>query len=638
MMKNIRFLPLALVLGGFSKLVGMDMSKVLTKPASAAEQETTVGSKKLIRQSSFEQGSSTIVVGSVHEGIQAVNEGNLEKLKRLEFDVNAYDYHDRTLMYTAIFSGNIEVVKYLFLQDADPKVAYKGMTVLHAAAVCGSEAVMQLVLSTEYGLRGLIDDKDDNGNTPLIIASKKGFSGIVKVLLDAGADVRVRKVSGKDAFHYALKGRYLRVVDLCMQRASKKGWKWLIENHLAHWIAFDQGETASKGLLFKACSEGCVNLARYLIEEGEKVTLVDENGSTPLYFAAENGHKEMVQYLISLGSDIHTKNNYGMTVLSYAAKNGHKDVVELLVDEQADINAVDNLGYTPLYWAAEAGYRETAWLLINKKANLNIIAGRRSLLHAAAYGGLKDIVELLINNGEKVLVVDGSGSTPLHMAAKGKRGKETVEYLISKGADVNVANDSGKTPLGEASWYGNQEVVEVLIANGAKVKIVDKDGYTALHWAAVMGNSEIVELLITNGAEVNTANRFGEAPLHSIDLYRKASVKIASLLIDNGADLNARDKDGRTPLLTTVSRSGIEAIRNSVIKLLLCRGADSKCVDKNGQTPLHVAVKDGNKAVVKTLLEHGADTQVKDSEGRIPFDLAKNDELKALLLEGVKKK
>ena len=77
---------------------------------------------------------------------------------------------------------------------------------------------------------------------------------------------------------------------------------------------------------------------------------------------------------------------------------------------------------------------------------------------------------------------DGSGETPLHIAAR-KGEKEEAELLIAKGADVNAKDKDGKTPLHEAARLGQREVAELLIGRGADVNARDRSGSTPLRRA-----------------------------------------------------------------------------------------------------------------------------------------------------------
>lgn len=69
------------------------------------------------------------------------------------------------------------------------------------------------------------------------------------------------------------------------------------------------------------------------------------------------------------------------------------------------------------------------------------------------YSGKEDIVELLVNGGANVNIIDQDKCTPLHKAAGGGYHR-AVESLIKAGADVNATEYSGSTPLHWASISG----------------------------------------------------------------------------------------------------------------------------------------------------------------------------------------
>lgn len=77
------------------------------------------------------------------------------------------------------------------------------------------------------------------------------------------------------------------------------------------------------------------SIVRYVAGAGAadpRLSKVDQQGNTPLHFAAESGDYETVKELLAKGAVVDVANAQGVTPLHLAAKSGKKDLVKLLLD------------------------------------------------------------------------------------------------------------------------------------------------------------------------------------------------------------------------------------------------------------------------------------------------------------------
>ena len=180
--------------------------------------------------------------------------------------------------------------------------------------------------------------------------------------------------------------------------------------------------------------------------------------------------------------------------------------------------------------------------LIGSGTSINATFNGRTALHTACgpFGSVK-MAKLLLSLGANVnATAEGSGSTPLIMAASNTKGaKELVPLLIKHGADVNARGSNGKTALSEAA---------------------SRYGYSKDY-------PNVIKLLISKGADVNAANPLFNAVV-------KGHVDLVKLLLDHGADPNQRTKTGQTALKWAKPRAESGSQKSKQItELLLARGA-----------------------------------------------------------------
>jgi ankyrin repeat protein len=191
---------------------------------------------------------------------------------------------------------------------------------------------------------------DQSGMTALMHAAERGHFEIVELLVKHRADVNAVNKDGKTAWMIACNddiSTYLaKNVDKTnvLTRAAKGGHlglvRFLVQNGADVKAVDNFGMTA----LMHAAERGHLGVVEFLLEKNPDLDKVDT--TNVLTRAAEGGHLDLVRFLVQNGADVKAVDNFGMTALMCAAERGHLDVVKLLVQHRADVNAVNKDGKT----------------------------------------------------------------------------------------------------------------------------------------------------------------------------------------------------------------------------------------------------------------------------------------------------
>ena len=108
----------------------------------------------------------------------------------------------------------------------------------------------------------------------------------------------------------------------------------------------------------KKVIEGQLEIAKYLIQKGADVNVLDEDNLTPLHHAVEVGHLDMIKLLIEHGADLDIKgSNDEWTALHEASQHTRLDILQLLVKNGAKFTREKD-GMSCLHIATSMGHTD----------------------------------------------------------------------------------------------------------------------------------------------------------------------------------------------------------------------------------------------------------------------------------------
>ena len=139
-------------------------------------------------------------------------------LNSIENNINQVDKFGQTLLFTASFKNNIEIVSLLLNHGANVNQANNyGQTPLYVACLNGDVKVVSLLL--KHGAN--VNQANNNGETPLHIASYLVHIEIVSLLLNHGANVnQATNEDGITALHYVCDQGNMKLATLLLNHGA----------------------------------------------------------------------------------------------------------------------------------------------------------------------------------------------------------------------------------------------------------------------------------------------------------------------------------------------------------------------------------------------------------------------------------
>eukprot|EP00397_Hematodinium_sp_SG-2012_P016628 GEMP01016973.1.p1 GENE.GEMP01016973.1~~GEMP01016973.1.p1 ORF type:complete len:543 (+),score=91.48 GEMP01016973.1:86-1714(+) len=283
------------------------------------------------------------------------NVGDLERALQQGLDINAVDSSKFTMLAWAARTGAVPTAKLLLERGANPNLSGGPdmPTPLIVASKHGYTEVAELLLKYYADP----NKRDDKMHTPLIFACANGHYNTTRLLLDSGANPHL--MARSDA-------NIAQPIDMSS-----------IDN-------------------------------QFRLEPGTRAALdwqESSDGKTAIHCAARYGHAQIVDLLLGAGVNPDAQDDKGKTSVFWAAYRGHIQALCTLLNARAEVDLPDNEGNTPLMWACRLGKHEAAKVLIEYGADPNYHCpkehARGPLTWAIQYGDTA-MVSLLKNEGAAI--------------------------------------------------------------------------------------------------------------------------------------------------------------------------------------------------------------------------------------------
>jgi ankyrin repeat protein len=288
---------------------------------------------------------------------------------------------------------------------------------------------------------------------------------------------------------------------------------------------------------------------RILLEHGADPNARNRRGVPVLHEAIRRKRKEMSLLLIEAGAavDDHADDD-GSTPLHWAAKAGWTDSIPILLARGAAVDAMDAADRTPLQWV----------LLRDRPSSTERCETVRCLLDGGAAHstdtaisrGSVEHVREWISRGNRSFAQSGDGAGML------RKGIERLWRMMFSRPAVRATLSDGRSPLALAAAEAHPAVVRFLLEAGAHPDGEAFDPRSPLLCAIQARRVDVAEILLDTGANPEWGGRGQIRPIdEAIEHSRWSSthLEFGSLLLSRGA----RPRRGRSAAsLPPWSRSG----------------------------------------------------------------------------------
>ncbi|KAG3121380.1 hypothetical protein PI124_g5856 [Phytophthora idaei] len=388
-------------------------------------------------------------------------------------------------LVAALKTGNNAIIRRLLVDESAPFFLLTDkVPLIFLASASGNGQHCEILIEQNAADVNLISQLKDGDKeitaefghqqTPLHIASRKGHSAVVELLLQHNAASNLPDEEGNTALHYASN---IETVEVLLNSAFRTNAN----------IPNRRGRTP----LHIAAARGDVAVVAYLIRHGAEQDIVDDQGQNAFHHAAANGHTAVTLVLLHENEAAMAKAKNLVAISDQSSESNRTPGDTQSEDSQRQVKQIEDEAVNN----AEENGMERSGFDINKE--------------------------------------DLKGNTALHLAAMSpsERCQKMLQLLLENGSDPNRANWFGYTPLHLFCSHQNgpASLITAFIEHGANIHAQSLDGSTALHLAVGRGSQDVAVALVSAGAFVHLLDAAGRSVVDLVESTNQGSMLVPVL-------------------------------------------------------------------------------------------------------------
>lgn len=440
-------------------------------------------------------------------------------LLTLTSDVDDRNKNGDSALYIAVQKNRRGIGELLLAKKADVFTSNnENYSPLRLALMAGGE-VQEWILTSE-----VIKSVDGTGNTPLHYAAEWKLDNAAAVLLEKGGNPNSQNANGETPLFNAVKSDTTTTIDLLVKnKADKEARDYLGNTPLHACVRWDAKNSAMKLIQLKAdlnaqnlagktplsqaARSSRIAMANLLLESGANIDAYDATGRTVLMDAIQSGNGSIVSLLLRKGASPLVQEMYGRNAYHEAAESGNIELIKLVQDAGGNPLSRDAHGTTPFSLVILKG-DNVIKAVLGTNSRLIDSDGNTPLHIAIEKKADPSVLSLLLSMNYPVNTRNREGIIPLVIAAKNGM-KEHVQLLIEQGADIYLTDNSGECALSIALTKQTALLDSMVKYAGKKVDIA---GEGILHYAARLADISTLQKVLGMGLDRQSRNISGETP------------------------------------------------------------------------------------------------------------------------------